>query len=98
MLNSLRNSLITQLQAYCNYDNGAIAIIIRDYIDETIDINSKIISEKTTEFYETRLNALINSYKNEIEGKVQANNEKYINYEDELSKIKNIRKELEYAG
>lgn len=98
LLNSLRNSLITQLQAYCNYDNGAIAIIIRDYIDETIDINSKIISEKTTEFYETRLNALINSYKNEIEGKVQANNEKYINYEDELSKIKNIRKELEYAG
>ena len=98
LLNSLRNSLITQLQAYCNYDNGAMAVIIRNYIDETIDINSKIITEKTTEFYETRLNALINSYKNEIEGKVQANNEKYTNYEDELSKIKNIRKELEYAG
>lgn len=54
--------------------------------------------QKTTEFYETRLNSLIDLYKNEIEGNVQANNAKYINYEDELNNIKKIRKGLEYAG
>ena len=63
-----------------------------------ININSEIICKKTTEFYETRLNSLIDLYKNEIEGNVQANNAKYINYEDELNNIKKIRKGLEYAG
>lgn len=98
LLISLRNSLINQLEKYCDYENGDIAIIIRDYVDETIKINSEIIFQKTTEFYETRLNALINIYKNEIAGKAQANNLMYVNYGDELRKIKNIRKELKYAG
>lgn len=98
LLNSLRNSLITQLEKYCNYENGDIAEAIRDYVDNMININSEIICKKTTEFYETRLNSLIDLYKNEIEGNVQANNAKYINYEDELNNIKKIRKGLEYAG
>lgn len=98
LLNSLRNSVITQLEKYCNYENGDIAEAIRDYVDNMININSEIICKKTTEFYETRLNSLIDLYKNEIEGNVQANNAKYINYEDELNNIKKIRKGLEYAG
>lgn len=98
LLISLRKSLISQLEKYCDYDEGNIATVVKDYVNETIDTNRIIICEKTAEFYEARLESLIGIYKNEISGKTEANNQKYVNYESELIKIKKIRKELEYAG
>lgn len=97
LLNSLRNSLISQLEKYCDYNGGNIATVIKDYVNETIEINRTIICERTADFYETRLESLISVYKNEIDGKVESNNQKYVDYESELTKIKHIRKELEYA-
>jgi len=98
LLISLRNSIVSQLEKYCDYDEGIIATVIKDYVNETIDTNRIIICEKTAEFYEARLESLIGIYKNEISGKTEANNQKYVDYESELIKIKQIRKELEYAG
>ena len=72
LLNSLRNSLITQLEKYCDYENGDMAKIVREYVNETIEKNSKIIRDKTAQFYEVRLEALVDTYKNEINGKAQA--------------------------
>lgn len=98
LLSSLRNSLILQLEKYCDYNEGDIAVVIKEYMNDTIEVNRKIICEKTAELFESRLNALIGVYRNEIEEKTDANNQKYVDYENELEKIKQIRKELEYAG
>ena len=94
LLNSLRNSIISQLEAYCDFDEGKIACVIKEYVDSTIEINRKIICEKTAEFYENRLNSMVNIYQSEIEGKSDLTNKKYDNYKRLIVEIKKIREEL----
>lgn len=97
LLNSLRNSLIAQLEKYCDFNEGGIASVIKEYVEDTIEENRVIIREKTAEFYEARLEQLIGSYQAEIDGKADTNNQKYTNYENDIEKLICIRKELDYA-
>ncbi len=98
LLNSLRNSITSQLTAYCDFDEGEIACVIKEYVDSTIDVNRNIICEKTAEFYETRLDSMVNVYQSEIDGKSDLTNKKYDDYKKLIVEIKEIREELYNAG
>ncbi len=98
LLNTIRKSMKEQLEKYLDYNEGEIASVIRDYVETTIGSDSKIICEKASGFYENRMAAMINVYKNEIEGKAELNEQRFKDYSEEITLITQIKEELENAG
>lgn len=94
LLNSLRNSVIRQLEEYCSFDGGAIASTVKEYIEEVMEKNSSLIYSKTEQFYDERVKKVIDSYEREVEGKKKDNILKYGDYRDEIEMISRIREEL----
>lgn len=97
MLNLLRNSVIRQLEDYLSFDDGMVAVTVKDYIEEVMEKNSRLIFNKTEQFYDTRVKKVIETYEQEVKGKKNANDLKYGDYKADIEKIAVIREELRDA-
>lgn len=94
LLDSLRNSVVQQLEAYCSFEDGTIAITVKEYIEEVMKKNSRLIERKTEQFYDERVKKVIESYEQEVEGKKNGNILKYGDYKADIEKIIKIQEEL----
>lgn len=94
LLNSLRNSVIQQLEMYCNYEDGTIAVTVKEYIEEVMKKNSRLIEKRTEQFYDERVNKVIESYEQEVAGKKKDNILKFGDYKADIEKIIKIQEEL----
>lgn len=94
LLDSLRNSVLRQLEEHCSFDGGTIAATVKGYIEEVMEKNSRIIYSKTEQFYDERVKKVIESYEREVEGKKSDSILKYSDHKEDMDKIVKIRKEL----
>ncbi len=98
LLEALRKKVRQQLEIYLDYKDGAIATVVREYIDQVIRTNKRIIIEKTEQFYDQRFDQMRRMYQDQIEGRRQQAAAKYGDYSEQLLVIRQMRRKLEHAG
>lgn len=98
LLEALRKKVRQQLELYLDHKDGAIATVVREYIDEVIRTNKRIIIEKTEHFYDQRFDQMRRMYQDQIEGRRQQAAAKYGDYSEQLLVIRQMRRKLEHAG
>ena len=98
LLEDLRKKVRQQLEIYLDYKDGAIATVVREYIDQVIRTNKRIIIEKTEQFYDQRFDQMRRMYQDQIEGRRQQAAAKYGDYSEQLLVIRQMRRKLEHAG
>lgn len=98
LLEALRKKVRQQLELYLDHKDGAIATVVREYIDQVIRTNKRIIIEKTEHFYDQRFDQMRRMYQDQIEGRRQQAAAKYGDYSEQLLVIRQMRRKLEHAG
>ncbi len=98
LLEALRKKVRQQLEIYLDHKDGAIATVVREYIDQVIRTNKRIIIEKTEHFYDQRFDQMRRMYQDQIEGRRQQAAAKYGDYSEQLLVIRQMRRKLEHAG
>ncbi len=98
LLEALKKNVKQQLEIYCDDRDGEVAVVVREYIDEVIEKNKKLIIEKTKQFYDQRFEDTRRMYESEIEGRRESAAARYGDYSQQLVKIEQMRKELKHVG
>jgi len=98
LLEALKKNVHQQLERYLDDKDGAIATVVREYIDQVIRTNKKIIIEKTEHFYDQRFDQTRRVYLDQIEGRRQQAAARYGDYSEQLSRIRQMRGRLGHGG
>lgn len=95
MLTYLKKQIREQLEQRFDYEDGCIANVVKEYIQEVVEQNGKKVQEFAQKFYDENTNRTREMYNREINGRKTELLGAIDDYTNQIKEIKNIKKEIE---